>query len=98
MARRAPAHLSEASRSWWRSVAADYGLEEHHERLLTLAAEAWDRCQEAREALAGGITYIDRFGQPRARPEVAIERDARLAFVRIVRELNLDADAGGGPG
>jgi hypothetical protein len=59
--------------------------------LLTAAAEAWDRCQEARVALAGvGTTYQDRFGQPKSRPEVAIERDSRIAFARLLRELALD--------
>jgi hypothetical protein len=72
---------------------AEFRLEEHHERLLTLAGEAWDRATEAREALAEhGLTYVDRFDQPRARPEVAIERDSRLAFARLIRELDLDGE------
>ena len=40
-----------------------------------------------------GLTYQDRFASPKARPEDAIERDSRLAFVRIIRELDLDIDA-----
>ena len=87
----APAHLREPTRAWWESVVVGFVLEEHHVRLLTLAAEAWDRCEQAREALAEhGLTFDDRFGQPRARPEVAIERDARTGFARILRELALD--------
>ena len=39
----------------------------------------------------GGTTFIDRFGQPRARPEIAIERDSTIAFARLTRELDLDA-------
>jgi phage terminase small subunit len=74
-------------------VVAEFRLEQHHVRLLTLAAEAWDRGQEAREALTKeGLTFVDRFGQPHARPEVAIERDARIAFARLLRELALDVD------
>lgn len=88
-----PAHLCPPTRAWFEQVLADYALEPHHVRLLTLAAEAWDRCQEAREALTtNGLTFMDRFGAPHARPEVAIERDARLAFARLVRELDLDVD------
>ena len=87
----APKHLTEATQRWWQSVVADYVLEEHHAKLLQLAAEAWDRSQQARDALAQhGTTFVDRFGAPHARPEVAIERDSRLSFARLVRELDLD--------
>lgn len=86
-----PKHLRAQTRRWWSGIVADYDLESHHLRLLTLAAEAWDRGEEAREILATeGLTYDDRFGQPRARPEVAIERDSRIAFARMLRELALD--------
>jgi P27 family predicted phage terminase small subunit len=90
---KAPRHLRPATRRWWESVVGDYDLEPHHVRLLTLAAEAWDRCQQAREVLdRDGLTYTDRFGQPRSRPEVAIERDSRVAFARLLRELALDIE------
>ena len=91
MAKAAPPHLRKATRAWWRHVAADYELQEHHERLLTLAGEAWDRSQEAREALErDGTFFHDRFGTPKAHPAVAVERDSRLAFARLIRELRLD--------
>jgi hypothetical protein len=55
------------------------------------AGEAWDRGCQACEALAEhGMTYDDRFGCPHARPEVAIERDSRIAFSRLIRELDMD--------
>jgi hypothetical protein len=74
-------------------VVEEYELEPHHVKLLTLAAEAWDRCASARAVLdAEGLTYTDRFGAPRARPEVAIERDNRIAFCRCLRELDLDVE------
>jgi len=86
-----PAHLKPATRRWFAGVLERYELEEHHRRLLTLAGEAWDRCQAAREAISEhGIVFVDRFGAPRVRPEVGIERDARVAFARLVRELDLD--------
>jgi phage terminase small subunit len=86
-----PRHLRAATRRWFVDVCERYELEEHHFRLLTLASESWDRCHAAREAIAThGITYMDRFGAPRARPEVAIERDSRVAFARLIRELDLD--------
>ena len=86
-----PRHLRPATRKWFATVLSEYELEPHHIRLLTLAGEAFDRCQDAREAIAKhGTTYIDRFGSPKARPEVAIERDSRIAFARLLRELDLD--------
>jgi len=86
-----PAHLSAATRRWWSSVAADFELEPHHLRLLTLAGEAWDRCVQAREQVAlEGIMYRNRFNEPRPHPAVAIERDSRLAFARMIREIGLD--------
>jgi P27 family predicted phage terminase small subunit len=88
---KAPRHLQPATRRWWASVVSEYELDPHHVRLLTLAGEAWDRGQQAREALAvNGLTFTDRHGAPRARPEVAIERDSRIAFARLLRELGLD--------
>lgn len=88
-----PKHLPRETRAWWSSVVQDFELEPHHIRLLTLAAEAWDRCQQARAILAKhGLTYEDRFGQPTARPEVGIERDSRIAFARLLRELDLDVE------
>ena len=88
-----PEHLSNDAASWWRSVQAEFDLEAHHVRLLTLACEAWDRGQQARAILdREGLTYDDRFGAPKARPETAIERDSRTAFARLLRELDLDLD------
>jgi len=92
---RPPAHLAKATRAWWSSVVATYEMQEHHLRLLTLAAEAWDRCQQAREALAtaGSLTFTDRHGAIRPRPEISVEQQARIAFARLLRELSLDVEA-----
>jgi hypothetical protein len=84
--------LQPATKKWWKSVVSRWVLEEHHIRLLTLAAGAWDRAEQARELLAEhGLTFMDaKLNRPVARPEVAIERDSRLAFARLIRELDLD--------
>ena len=90
---KAPKHLERATKAWWRALVDEYELEPHHVRLLTLAAEAWDRCQQARQVLAEkGLTYEDRFLQPHQRPECGIERDSRIAFARLMRELALDVE------
>lgn len=90
---KSPAHLKPDTRRWWDAVNGTYTLEDHHRKLLTLAAEAWDRARQAREKLdRDGLTYTDRFGSPKARPEVNIERDCRVVFARLLRELALDID------
>lgn len=86
-----PKHLRKPTQNWFKSVTVDFDLEPHHIKLLTLAADAWDRAVSAREVIdADGMTYTDRFGQPKPRPEVAIERDSRIGFTRLIRELALD--------
>ena len=86
-----PAHLSDAAAAWWRAVLTDYDLAPHHFRLLQLAGEAWDRTQEARQLLdREGLVVTTGDGGVKAHPAVAIERDSRLAFARLVRELDLD--------
>jgi P27 family predicted phage terminase small subunit len=89
----APRHLTAATRRWHEAIAAEYQLEPQHLRLLVAAGEAWDEYQAARKIIATeGLVVRDRFGQAKPHPAVAIERDARTAFVRIIRELGLDDD------
>jgi hypothetical protein len=74
-----------------RRVVDAFELDEHHVKLLVKCCEAHDRGEQAREILAvEGLTFADRFGQPRARPELAIERDSRTGFPRMLREIGLD--------
>ncbi len=88
-----PRHLEPATRKWWATVVRDYVLGEHHLRLLRLGCESWDRGQLAREVLKKkGLTFDDRFGQPKPRPEVKIVNDAAITFARMVRELDLDTE------
>lgn len=88
-----PKHLRKPTQKWFKSVAEDYELDGHHIKLLTLAAEAWDQSQAAREVLdRDGLTFLDRFGQPKERPECGILQNARIAFARLIRELALDVD------
>lgn len=94
-ANKPPTHLSRDASRWWQQVVAAYDLEPHHLRQLQCAAEAWDRMVQARQVLdRDGLTYADFRGQPKPRPEIAIERDSRIAFMRALRELSLDAESG----
>ena len=93
-----PQHLRPDTAAWYEAVLREFDLEEHHKRLLRMACEAWDAAQAAREAVAKhGMVYDDRFGQPRLRPEVNVERDARISFARLLRELAIDVVEPGEP-
>ena len=88
---KAPGHLRPATKAWWLEVDQQYALRDHHRMLLTLAAEAYDRAAEAREILAkDGIVVGGRQAAVRPHPAIAIERDSRLAFARLVAQLSLD--------
>jgi phage terminase small subunit len=74
-------------------VHSNWRLEAHHSRLLEMACDAWDRACQAREILAkDGIVIGGREAAVRPHPAVAIERDARIAFARLVAQLNLDTE------
>src|SRR5262252_445487 len=72
-----PSHLSEATRAWWAAILSEYRFSEHELYVLRIAAEAWDRKEQARQALEEhGLSYADAKGMIRQRPEAAIERDS----------------------
>ena len=85
-----PKHLSNSAKAFWVQTTRFFSFEPDALRLLQLACEAWDRGQQARETLdREGMTYQDRFNAPRLRPEAIIERDSRLAFARLLKQLEL---------
>jgi phage terminase small subunit len=87
----APSHLKAKTCTWWVSVVTRWELESHHIRLLTLAAECWDRGEQARALLArDGLTTGSKSGGLRTHPAVRIEADCRVGFARLLRELDLD--------
>ena len=87
----APKHLTKDTRKWVNYVIRNFDLRPHHELLLVLAGEALDRSIEARDAInRDGLMLIDRFDQSKLNPLVNVERDSRLAFCRILRELQLE--------
>jgi len=84
--------LKPATREWFDTVCQEWELGPHHIRLLVLACQAWERTQEAKAAIdAEGLT-VPVAGGVKTHPAVAIERDSRLAFARLLREVNLDDD------
>src|SRR5262245_51484288 len=88
----APAHLKPATKVWFDGICKAFELESHHMRILQIAAESWDAYETAREAIAQhGMTFVNvKHGDVKPRPEVAIMQNSRIAFLRALRELNLD--------
>jgi P27 family predicted phage terminase small subunit len=87
-------HLTPDMRAFYRKIARQFSLGESHKRLLVAACESHDRMSTARDILAKeGLVTTDRHGQARPHPCVSIERDSRIAFARLLRELGLQDDA-----
>lgn len=86
-----PDHLTERAQKLWADTVDAFSLASHQLELLRRLCEASDRADEARELLAAdGLTVVDRYGQVKPHPAVNIERDARLAEARLIRELALE--------
>lgn len=72
----------------------EWTLDPHHIHLLTAACEALDRMNSAQAILqAEGLVISGREGGSRPHPAVAIRRDAEISFARLLREIDLDAEA-----
>jgi phage terminase small subunit len=78
-----------------RAVLREYTFTDTHDFYrLDLAAHCIDRIMECQEVIdAEGCFIVDRFKQKREHPAVKTERDQKVVFCRIVRELNLDIEA-----
>jgi hypothetical protein len=67
----APADLTPAMTRWWDHVVKEYDLEPHRLHLLMLAARAFDRCEQARLAIAkDGTTYLTGSARPGPAPRL----------------------------
>jgi phage terminase small subunit len=88
----APAHLTEATRRWWAQIVKGWTLEAHHLRLLQVACESWDLAQTARAEMKRDGLTVKTINGVKTHPAAAIARDARIVFVRTLREMNLDTE------
>ena len=89
-----PKNLSSEAKALWRSLVAEYGIDDAGGRaILQAGLEAFNRMRDAQAQIKhDGITTVDRFGQVKAHPLLAAERDARAAFLHALRNLNLDLE------
>ncbi len=91
---RPPKGLSPEARALWRRLTTDYAIADAGGlAILAAGLEAFDRMRSVQAEIAlAGATFRDRFGQLRAHPGVAIERDARSAWLGALKQLNLDLE------
>ena len=91
---RAPSHLSKAAAAWFITLATEYGITDAGGvATLTQAADAWDRCRQARELITkDGSVLADRFGQKVPHPAIRIETSARAQVLQALKQLNLDIE------
>jgi phage terminase small subunit len=89
-----PIGLSPEATAWWRLLRDEYSIADAGGlAALAAGAEAHDRVLQAAVLIAAeGLVSTDRFGQLRAHPAVAIERDARDQMLRALKLLNLDIE------
>ena len=84
-------HLQKDTQKWVKQICKDYELESHHEKLLILAAESWEKAQSARETLLEcGDYFENRHGEIRPHPGIKTQNDSMIRFARLMRELGLD--------
>jgi phage terminase small subunit len=89
-----PNHLQTEGGDFWKSVLSDYELEEaHHLKILESACVCVDRIAQARRKIRkdGGF-YKDRWGIPKEHPAQKTERENKILFARLIRELQLDIE------
>ena len=89
-----PKGVSSEAKRWWRALMTENDISDAAGRLLLQTAlEAFDRMREAQVQIEGdGSVVLDRFGQAKSHPSVAVERDARAQVMAALRQLNLDLE------
>jgi P27 family predicted phage terminase small subunit len=92
MRQQQPKHLSTAAKKLYREISDEIDVSDTAASLLLQTlCEQFDRMNEARGILAkDGVVIDDRFGQKRAHPACAIEKDAIAALTRCWRLLGFD--------
>ena len=88
-----PSDLSPDAAQRWTALVAEFdvrdaaGLETLHVGFQNF--DLADRLAAVIEA--DGVTFRDRFGQPRQHPLLPALRDARAAYLSAIRSMNFDA-------
>lgn len=85
-----PSHIQKSGRNWIKKVLSEYEFSQTDLSTLFMAGECLDRLKQVRERIVkDGLQVPDRFGIMKAHPLCAVERDNRLTFVRINKQLGI---------
>ena len=88
-----PSHLSSDMQQFWRRLTQEYDFSLEHVRLLQLTCEQFDRAQAARQRIAvDGMILADK-----RHPLIGVEAKATELFMRGLRDLQLESEAGNAP-
>jgi len=89
-----PKTISAEAGRWWGKICREYEIDDDAGRLLLQTAlEAFDRMRRCQDRIArDGEAVKDRFGQLKAHPLLAAERDARSQMLAALRQMNLDVE------
>jgi phage terminase small subunit len=89
--RNPPSYLSRRAKTWYREIVGQYVFTTAAEwRLLEEAAAVLDRITQCRERIkAEGLTVPTGHGGVKPHPCLNAERDNRILFARLCRELRL---------
>ena len=88
-----PENLSDESKTFWKSIVAEYlGFDDPaSERLLATVCESFDRMRQAQRLIdKHGAVTEDRFGQLKVNPATVVERDSRSAMMAGLKALKLE--------
>ena len=88
-----PTDLGPDGRAFYASVLSEFELDPNQFEILAAAARQLDRAATARaEVKTRGLLVMNRHGELAENPAVKVERAAHAAFMRLRRELGVDAD------
>lgn len=86
----APTGSGKRGRALWRSVLADFDLDQHELVLLTEAVRSVDTLDQLQAAVdRDGPMVEDRFGQLRPHPAAVEARQLRLVLARLLAALRV---------
>jgi hypothetical protein len=80
--------LSAEAQAWEARFVAGWNLDDAGKFILAVALEAFDRMRGAQRTIRREGLVV----KGKAHPATVIERDARLAMLRALRQLNLDVE------